>query len=480
MGPRRGPCEEGLACGNVSIVRTLSALLLVPAVLLSIVPFVACDDGGATSSGSLPDGATGFDAAAPDGATAPLPDGAAPDATPGPSDAVTVVLTKSGAPVAGVLASLHDDTGAVTASAKSGADGKVSLKTTTSGQLTIALGAAGNAQLLTYVGVKPGDAIEVAVPDTRNVRFTVPTLPAGNSGLHVVVGNEACSTNSAGGNPLVLVTNDCITGPTFAAMGSTFANGTPWFAFEKDVTPAATGETPVSLGAWVMGGTFTFSVTNVPNGSFQGFLGQVADNQAYTSPPNNGFVVTAGAGSAVFGIANGYGDGLQPEAQITTANGVYASRRVVAQRIAGTATSATLDLGGNALLPEITSITADSITTARPKVTWTAAAALGGTDSGVIEITWPSGKWTFLVPPGTTTVTAPALPTEVATWAPDAPVDPTAAFFESDLVPGYDVVRQKAASFGFTRVPDIGYAGATPGLPANGTVKATMITQNPG
>ena len=237
----------------------------------------------------------------------------------------------------------------------------------------------------------------------------------------------------------------------------------------------------MTLGAWAVSAPFDFSVTNAPAGTFRGWLGQVANGQAIAVAPASQMILANGAGSGTFGVASGYADGLQPEAQVTTSQGSFLRGRAIAKRIDKTATSLAMDLA-TAFLPELQTVTLDRSTADRPKATWTAADSLAVADSGVVELRWQGGSWTFVVPPATTSVTAPALPAALATWLPlpAAIVEPFVGFFESDLVPGYDAVRAKAASFGFTRVPDISFGGVTPGLPANGTVRISVLMTNPG
>jgi hypothetical protein len=72
------------------------------------------------------------------------------------------------------------------------------------------------------------------------------------------------------------------------------------------------------------------------------------------------------------------------------------------------------------------------------------------------------------------------LPAQLAAYTPASGAflgQPSLAFFESDLLPSYDVVRAQAAAFGLARVPTSGFSNLqAPALPANGTLRITAIS----
>jgi hypothetical protein len=121
----------------------------------------------------------------------------------------------------------------------------------------------------------------------------------------------------------------------------------------------------------------------------------------------------------------------------------------------------------------------------------TTRASLAATDAGVVTLLFDQVDdagvtepidWTFIVPPGTLTVTAPQLPASLSAFTPSATSvlqAPRAVFVESDLIPGYDAVRAAASSFGLSTVPTrFFFSGTLPALPANGTLRTTAVTAN--
>jgi hypothetical protein len=463
--------------------------------VFSAAPFVACED----SSGTPPGGVVGTDASFNTPETAPQPptDAAIDNFTPpvdggqdaAPADSVTVVVTKDGAPDPGVAVVFQSSAGAVLATVVSGADGKATNTVTAGDQITVALGGLNNRHLITYVGVKPGDVLDVVEPTSRFVSVTMSmTNPGG--GISLAAGNFNCSTNAASTGSAVGINllPECITGPVFPVIGYLPFNLQSYFSFKKDITPAASGTTTViGMSAWAVGTAYTVNVTNAPNlTGVQATLGQIANNQSFSTAPNSNLALVAGAGTAAFAVATGYADAYQADVQFVSFPAGYQLTRSFSKRFAA-GTTQTLDMTAG-VLPDLLTVTADTSAPARPVLAWTAGAALTGADSGVVTtaFTQPIAaggnevvEWTFIVPPGTLTVTAPALPVSLAAFAPSAASimhQPSVAFFESDLIPSYDFVRGHAGAFGLVKQPIGIFSGALiPALPATGTLRITAL-----
>ncbi len=474
-----------------------SSLVFVTSVL-SLLPFVACDD--PTNGGK--DGGNDGTAPGVDGSQLPAEDAGLPDnyiaqqdagqgagQDAGPPTTATVVVTKSGAPDVGVSVVFQDVSGALVSTVVTGVDGKATSTVAAGGQLTVALGAAGSRQLVTYLGLKPGDVINVAERVTRAVSITQ-TMFAQGGGDSIAVGNSNCSTNSASTGNVVLVdaTPECISGATFPVFAQLNFMGANYFSFKKQNALAASGTTNVSgLSAWATGAAFSMGVMNAPNlPGPSAVLGQIANDQSYATSPDNSFALAAGMGNANFSTATGYADAFQGEVQFTSYAAGFQQTVTFAKRVASNNQTELLDLGGG-LLPALTGATATPAG-ARPVVAWTAAASLSSADSGVLELMFQqpvdgapneSIDWTFIVPPGTLTVTAPQLPAQLVAFQPSAASilnTPAVAFFESDLIPSYDFVRQQAGAFGLTRVPLGAFTNLqSPALPAAGTLRITAI-----
>jgi hypothetical protein len=473
-----------------SIMNRSSAFVLVSSLgVAAASTILACED---TSSQSPDYDAGAYDASfqAPEAST---PDSFVPDAPQeaAPSNTATVIVTKAGAPDPGVTVVFEDAAGNLVGSAVTGADGKASSVVVAGSQITVLFGAAGSRQLITYLGVKPGDVLNVVERAPRSVTITTPASTSGGSPT-ILAGNFNCYVNAVSTGPgtpvLIDLQPECITGTTFPVLGTLVSSGR-YFSFKKDITPAASGGTIVSgLSSWTLGAPFTLDVTNaptVPGATAYAYLGQIANLQSASFGSESAFTLVGGAGTASFSVATGYADAYQGDVQFVDYD-VPSNIRVlsVSKRIAAPASAQALDLAPG-VLPQLTGINVTGTT--RAVVAWTAAASLATTDSGVVSVTWSQPidggsaenvEWTFIVPPDTLTLTLPQLPGQFSAFAPDASSAfelPSVGFFESDLIPSYDVVRAQAGAFGLTRVPVSLSRAQVPALPANGTLRITAM-----
>jgi hypothetical protein len=466
------------------------------ACVLCAVPFMACESSSGSSSGVLPGNDGSFNT--PESGPVVGPEAGLDGFTPSesgadaaPPDSATVVVTKDGAADPGVTVVFQSNAGAVVTTAMTGADGKATSTVTAGDMITVAFVAAGGRHLFTYTGVKPGDVLEVVEPTSRSVQITINGNNPG-SPVAIAAGNFDCSTNAASSASPVFVNllPECITGPVFPVIGNVQFGLNSYFSFKKDVTPAASGTTTVTgMSSWTIGSPYTLNVTNAPSiTGAQATLGQIANNQSFTSAPNTTLTLVGGAGTASFVVATGYADAYQGDVQFVNFPSGYQQVQSFSKRFAA-GTTQTIDLAAG-VLPAILSSATDATVPARPVLMWLTEAALTGTDSGVVTLTFgqPTAgggldyvDWSFVVPPGTVSVTAPALPASLAAFTPSAASStnvPTVAFFESDLIPSYDFVRTHAAALGLTRVPIGIFSGAQiPALPAVGTLRITALGQ---
>jgi hypothetical protein len=453
--------------------------------VLAAVPFFACEGPSSTSSP--------YDAGSLDAAFTP-PEAATPDTSPPPPPSTaTVIVTKAGVPDPGVSVVFQDAAGKVVSSALTGADGRASAVVVAGSQITVAMGVTGSRQLFTYLGVKPGDVLNVAEPYGRDISITTPSgAPSGGSiTVTAMAGNAACVGYGNPNAPVSLsLLPECITGPVFPVRCEVTAAGITYYSFLKGVAPAASGTTNVAgLSAWSTSTVpYQVDVTNAPSLPGAGaFIGEIANGQATTG--GGGIVLTAGAATATFNVLAGYADAYQAEIQFADTLPNYQGRFVsFARRFAGGTTTHALDLT-QGVLPQLSTLTLTGTT--RAVVTWTATGSLAVADSGVVNIPWDQPydggtdriTWTFIVPPDALSLTLPELPAPLAAFAPTADAtfrQLTAAFFESDLLPGYDAVRAQAGVYGLTQVPTVssvsGSGMASPALPAPGTLRITAVT----
>jgi hypothetical protein len=461
-------------------MRALNTLLL----CLPLVAFVyACeDDGGGGASGGFDGGAgVGFEAGPP----------TTPDA--GPSDAavpseasvegIVVVVREGGKPIADVSVLFHDASGAVTAELKTDAAGRVASKDVPS-MVTVSRAIfEGPGALLTYLGVEKGDVLNVELGGgppvnqtsvgSYDVSFTAPALP--NTGGYEVHVNGDCIGGSDGSPSLLNVPlfpscvrqSNLLYGVAKTSLGQTLG-----FAFNKgEPAPAANQTRAVQLPVWAAPQTTLVKATNAPVGTELGAsFAVVTEGAVFVADDGTG---SLGEGGVTYRWAQGFPDATSVRVK-ADANG---SSRWLARRAAPTATA---DFDFASALPQITAVEATGAPRADVKIT--AAGSLASTDGGFVTLDWSRldnnenflrFRWTFVVPPATTTFKVPALPAALGGLAPSGTSTSAAAgFFESDGVPGYAQTRTLPTPlFGAPPQVDDG----SEALPVNGTLRATLL-----
>lgn len=442
----------------------------------------ACeDDGGGGATGGFDGGTGGFDAATTE------PDAAVPDAQ-APVDATVtgaiVNVRSAGAPVAGVTVLFHDAAGAVTGQAKSDAAGHVAVDPvpamiTVLDRTAPVPNAVPNA-MITYLGVANGDVLNVElttppseVPSVGSyaVSFTAPNPVATNFEVHV---NGDCIQNASDpATPVsVALYPNCVRPTNTIVAAGTDANSVPLqFTFKKgEPAPAANQSRAVTLPAWAAPQTTLVTATNVPGGAqVEGTLQMVADGSAFLVGYPTGAM---NAGGLTFRWPQGFPDANNIRVVASKNNGVQA----LVKRAAPGAT-ATFDFA--TALPAIVDASAPGAT--RPDVTVATAGPLTGADAMLVALDWSfldqsenfiQRRWTFVVPATQLTFKVPALPAELAAFAPPGPSTTTAALaFDSDLLPGYAQAKSLALPL-VGPPPQLGEFGV---LPANGTLRVSGV-----
>ena len=165
------------------------------------------------------------------------------------------------------------------------------------------------------------------------------------------------------------------------------------------------------------------------------------------------------------------------------------SQRGAVRETAAPAASVELDYAD--LLPAIERAVVDASNPRRPVVSWEVAAPTTDTDGGLVRFSFsgPEGweySWTFVVSPGATSVTAPAMPSEAESFLPPAPDSGVDAMFttpkvlviETDALAGYAAFRrQQGLVFGPEAI-DLN-DGTLPALPVNGTFRTSIWAEVP-
>ena len=447
--------------------------LLAPFALLAF----GCEEDPSSSPGGfqLPEGGSGFEI--PDSSTPP-PDSSTPDA-PAPSG-VTVTVKQQGAPQKDVRVIFHDATGAVTGDFKSDATGVVTQPVAPSMVTVLAPDVEAGFAPLTYLGVAEGDSLTVELGgDSPNGspplgEYSV-TLGGGfdNVQSYWVQASRDCWSNSGPADDafIIGVTAECV-GAKGVVLATASQDGQPQaFSFAKNLAKPMGGST-VTVGplpAFVAPGSLTVTAANVPpNAYFRASVAAVADGL----PFDIGVSSELNAGSPVtFRVPAGFADAHQ-----ASVSGFSASSSVaIIKREPATVSSIAFDHAS--LLPGLTDANVVATDLKRPKLTWSSSAPLNAVDGGVVALRWYAGsasmQWRFVVPPGTTEVTAPALPADLAI-PPSVEADvqwSDIAFAEATFIADYKAFKSLAIPANH----DVSVLSRDAALPVDGTVRTVRF-----
>ncbi len=431
-------------------MRKPTLLLLLGPAALALLPLTACENDPPNGAG--PDLAMDGSVATFDATTstfdAPAPDASTPDAPPGPF--VSVTVDGSRGPKAGVRIVFHDTKGAVIETKLTGADGRAIHTGPTPAMASALLAVGRQPHIVTWTGVEDGDELHVRDEDAEEMVgiYQVTFSSFSDSGANQYFVASPCGTNMSYGTATELPLYGRCAGSQNAVLATarTFSGNVTGHSFKRGnaaVTDGGTGA--ITLGDWKAPSTLTLSVLNAPgDGSFDARLLEVADGAGFPSR-----IRTSEGSNVVFSIATGFADAYQTTIAATDATD---SRRTIAKRFAPS-TSVALDYAS--LLPAIDDASLDTSNPRRPIVSWTAGSS-AGTDGGLVQISFLGSQnkfhyWTFVVPPGSDTVTAPEMPAEAESFLPFAPDSgmesyfriPEVLFMEADILPSYASFRSR-------------------------------------
>ena len=457
-------------------MRARSALVFA----LPLLGFVyACENDEVGGSGASFDGGTGFDASTtePDGG-APT-DAQAPDAT---ASGVVVNVRTAGVPVANVAVLFHDAAGAVTGQAKSDAAGRVAIDPAPAMVTVVGSASGAPTALLTYLGVANGDVLNIEIPPTPtevpsvgafDVTFTAPTPTAPSYEAHV---NGDCIQTASDLTAAIRVAlyPSCVRPNNLLLGVATDVSGVPLqFAFKKGEAAPAAGQTrAVQLPAWAAPQTTVVTAVNVPPGaSADASFSMIAEGAVFQVGYPTGAM---NEGGMTYRWPSGFVDATSAKVVVRPANGN--ASQILAKRAAPTTITA---FDFSLALPALTDVKAQGAT--RPDVTIAAAQPLSAADGVVVALDWSFldasenfvvRRWTFVVPPTQTAFKVPALPSELASFAPTNPtVSAAAGAFDADAVLGY--AQAKSLPLPVAGPPPQLDENAV--LPANGTLRASLF-----
>jgi hypothetical protein len=455
-----------------------AAAVLGPFTLLAGAVF-ACEDDPTNLGGP----SFGLDASTPEfDAGQQAFDSGSPDTTPPGPPKVTVTITSATGPRANVLVVFHDAAGAVLETKTTGADGKASSTGALPAMASALLTSEFDRGIVTWTGLENGD--ELVLRDTNqnseqlmgHVNVTL-GQPYDGASRYEVYAND-CGNDFTDGalSGTISLYNECGRSPS-SVLARALDQGFQVVAhsFKKNnafVTDG--GAVDVTTGAWKPPTNLTVTVSNIPQGVYAGVdLLEIADGHGYR---NNQPIGLEGE-SVTLITADGFAEAVQANVSLNSQS--LGSRRILAKR---TAPGATIAVDAAQVLPEITSSTVSGADSRRPLISWTAATT--GTDGGLVRVRFVNAEdrystWTFVVPPGSSTITAPAFPAEAASLLPmqndagaeDVFEDAQILFLEADVLPSYAPFRsQMGAIIG----PYDSLDQSFPAVPVNGTYRASI------
>jgi hypothetical protein len=457
-------------------MRRSLALLPFAALTIAAVIVAACEDATLEApSLQLPDGALADVTTAPYDA-APQPDAGQPDAAPLP---VTVNVIGAAGPKSGVLVVFHDATGAVLESKETGADGKATSTGAIPAMASALIAGGTNRDIMTWTGVEPGDELLYRDPhDFPLIGMFDVTLPpfsldVGASPTSYTAYTGDCGNFSESLTLSYALNADCLNARN-AVLGSAsdaFGNRLGYSTKKGQLASADGGAVAIATDPWAAPANVDVTIANAPAPFSQLTLTQIADGAGFRSDYDR--EITNGS---AFKVALGFADALQANAFAN--NNQSGSWRGIAKRVSP---SSAIALDFATALPELTGSNLVATDARRPVITWTAAGSTAGADGGIVRVRFlgpedANYEWTIVVPPGQTSVTAPAMPNSAASFLPDADAGAgiftveTIGFAESDLLNGYAPFRRQQG-----RVNLVPVYSSMPPLPLDGNARVTVL-----
>jgi hypothetical protein len=376
-----------------------------------------------------------------------------------------------------------------------------------------------NVNLVTVQGVEPGDTLTLSDPSDTTFQYPVVSIdalpdggPAAAQSYSIGIGPMYFGTTTSSFPYQIELRPGCESNGEFpvfvVAVGGPDAGGANLaYTWQTgNVLPPDGGTAHVVMtGPWATATTTqTVTALNVPDVGYDLYASysEVADNVGtstldYLSAPD-------GSAYAVFTGHPPFPTSVQSEVSLSANFNELSSVTAIATSgpFVGDAGDS-FDL--STALPFISSVTLDAgLPTSdaavppagQPYVSWSTgdAGSLASVSGVVVQASWYDycdgctsmqsyGTWTIVVPPSATSVTAPALPPEVAGWGPSQYSNfenlPLVVAVQSSLLPNYTAFRNQFASLPVTPAFQNGNQGPyVPPLPTPGTLRLTAATTN--
>jgi hypothetical protein len=308
---------------------------------------------------------------------------------------------------------------------------------------------------VTFLGVADGDKLTVDVrgpvavdpvqAGTYSVGFAANGVTDGATLYQAYVGGSCYGQANDAATPIPVPLYDtCLGAQSSALVLASGPTGTLGFAFAKNLAkPAALTPVDVTTNAFNAAGATQIKATNLPEGGvYFARLGAIANGSYFSATAQSGTLDTA----LDFATPTGFAEAYQSTVIVESHPGGATAQKAILRREPTTAPAAatlpTFDMA--TALPLLTTPQLVETVAARAEITIKSEAPIAGADFGVLRLLWVTpggtgnGRWTVVLPPGTTSVKLPALPADAALFAPVAPIDVrTVSFFDSSLIPGY-------------------------------------------
>ncbi len=455
-----------------------AALAFGPFTLLAGAIF-ACEsdpNGGGGPSFELDSSAPSFDGGQQPFDSSTTPE-ASPDAPSGPRT-VTVTVTGRTGPVANVRVVFNDAAGAVLETKLTDASGKAKSTGALPAMATALFAKGWQHELVTWTGLEDGDELTVREPDPDlelgQYDVTLPG-PFDNTDLmRYSAYAGGCYGSVDGTSSIIDLYSGCAGGDKTSVLVWAIDpdNQIAGHSFKKgNAIPASGVTTALTTSAWTAPTSVTVTATNTPaDQQLEVNLLEIADGHGY----EDGYSHWLENGSTVFKTATGFADALQ---STIAWYGGFGSRLAITKRLAP-GPSITFD-ASEALPPITGGEIVEGSGPRRPVIQWTSPSTAAA-DGGLVRMQlWDQEDnryaWTFVVPPGSTKVTAPAMPPEAGEFLPDVDADrdwvyPTIGFLEADSIQGYKAFR---AMQGTLAPAGNSLTYNLPALPTNGTYRMT-------
>jgi hypothetical protein len=331
----------------------------------------------------------------------------------------------------------------------------------------------GSRQVVTFVGVAPGDELESGDPGHREGATMYGTLTVsgvvypGASGFGVDAGCfDSASIDESGVATLPLYDDGCHDParslPLYVLARDSLGNPMA-YATRPALASGASASLALAASDWRT--DFTSSVISVVNTPTQVtvypsiFIDNAPGREIFELYPHVAGSPQPGDNvNATVVLPRDLGTGHDHSVEELIYSGNDQTLRLLAGRHTG-GLPPTLIIDGERFLPRLTGrATMGTGDAARPRLTWTSEASLDDVDGGVVHTGWydaaaeTSHEWILVVPPGTTGVQLPALPESLAAWRPgvDATPDAPALYFvDAGAEGGYGFFRQHVGTFIF-------------------------------